>query len=302
MKESSKPSPPPAVLTVPKSLLRTAKTTQALSTSLAAKLAWRWFLTPFSFKMPERERPFENRFDGPELLTHRRGLRFPFYTLGNGDRKLLLVHGWAGRFTQFGPLVKHLEDLNPNFLAEYTLIGYNALAHKGAEGKRTMMPEIAECIAQISDRYNGLDVVIAHSIGANATLYAASALKTSIGRQVLIAPPGRISAMVEIFCNTLGFNKKVRSRIIYNLQKTFGEDFDAHSAPELAPYNKVPTLVFHDTQDSDTPIAFGREVGKNMANGTYIETTGLGHRKILRDRKVAEDIGQFIFNSNFRKP
>lgn len=295
MKDSSKPSSPPAVLTVPKSLLRTAKTTQALSTTLAAKLAWRWFLTPFSFKMPEKERPFETRFSGPEMIIHLRGLRYPVYTLGNGKRTLLLVHGWAGRFTQFGPLVQYLEEHNPNLLQDYTLVGYNALAHKGAEGKRTMMPEIAECIAQLSDKFNGLDAVIAHSIGANATMYAASALNTPIERQILIAPPGRISAMVEIFCNTLGFNEKVKSRIVYNLKRSFGDDFDAHSAPELAPHNKIPTLVFHDTKDRDTPIELGREVGQKMASGTYIETTGLGHRRILRDREVAGHIARFLF-------
>jgi pimeloyl-ACP methyl ester carboxylesterase len=286
---------PPAVLTVPKSLIRSAKATQAISTALAAKLAWRWFLTPFEFRMPARELPFEQQFKGPEMLKHKRGLEYPLFTLGEGSKKLLLVHGWAGRFTQFGPLVNHLEKQHPTLLKEFTIIGYNALAHRGAQGKRTMMPEIAECIDQISKRFEGLDVVIAHSIGANATMYAGSTLKTQIGRQILIAPPGRISEMVNIFCNTLGFNDKVKKRIVLNLKKSFGADFDSYSAPELAPGNTTPTLVFHDTDDRDTPIHLGREVGKKMSNGTYIETNGLGHRRILRDEKVAQEIANFIF-------
>jgi pimeloyl-ACP methyl ester carboxylesterase len=68
------------------------------------------------------------------------------------------------------------------------------------------------------------------------------------------------------------------------------------SAPELAPNNKIPTLVFHDLHDRDTPIALGREVGEKMANGTYVETSGLGHRRVLRDKKVLEHIANWAFN------
>ena len=76
----------------------------------------------------------------------------------------------------------------------------------------------------------------------------------------------------------------------------YGEDFDMFSPPELAPSNTIPTLVFHDVDDRDTPISLGREVGEKMAHGTYIETSGLGHRRILRDSKVIEQIMNWSFN------
>ena len=44
------------------------------------------------------------------------------------------------------------------------------------------------------------------------------------------------------------------------------------------------------------PYSLGREVGEKMANGTYIETSGLGHRRILRDSKVIEQIMKWSFN------
>ena len=102
--------------------------------------------------------------------------------------------------------------------------------------------------------------------------------------------------MVNIFCEVIGFNQKVRLQIVQNLQAKFGEDFDSFSAPELAPSNKIPTLVFHDLNDNDTPIELGREVGVNMKNGKYIETKGLGHRRILRDKEVMQTISNWIFN------
>lgn len=282
----------------PKAMSVYASFSQSISTVWAAKIAWKWFLTPYPFKIPKRELPFEARCGTPELFTHENGLKFPVYRLGIGTNHLLLVHGWAGRFSQFHMLIDFMEQKYPDLLKEYTLTGFNAVAHRGAQGKRTMMPEIGTCIAQITSRYGPADLLIAHSIGCNAALHASDQSGAEIHRQVLISPPGRISDMVRIFCSALGFNAKVKARIVANLKQDFGEDFDSFSAPELAPKNKKPTLVIHDTDDRDTPIALGREVGQNMNNGTYIETSGLGHRRILRDPKLAAQIYTWCFNES----
>ncbi len=282
----------------PKAMSVYASFSQSISTVWAAKIAWKWFLTPYPFRIPKRELPFEARCGTPELFTHENGLKFPVYRLGIGTNHLLLVHGWAGRFSQFHMLIDFMEQKYPDLLKEYTLTGFNAVAHRGAQGKRTMMPEIGTCIAQITSRYGPADLLIAHSIGCNAALHASDQSGAEIHRQVLISPPGRISDMVRIFCSALGFNAKVKARIVANLKQDFGEDFDSFSAPELAPKNKKPTLVIHDTDDRDTPIALGREVGQNMNNGTYIETSGLGHRRILRDPKLAAQIYTWCFNES----
>ena len=284
-----------ASLQVPAVMRRTAQSTQRISTALAAKIAWRWFLTPYPFKIPDRERPMEKRFGTPEHFTHQRGLTFPVYTLGTGPKHILFVHGWGGRFTQFTALLDYCEAQNPNFLEEYTLIGFNALAHRGAQGKRTMMPEFGECIQQIQERYGTFHSIIAHSLGCNAALYAQMEFGTTAEFQILIAPPGLISGMVGLFCDAVGFNTKVHSRIITNLKKIHGEDFDRYSAPGLAARNAIPALVFHDLNANDTPIAMGRSVGKQLTKGTFIETKGLGHRRILRDPEVLQQIYQFLF-------
>ena len=189
-----------------------------------------------------------------------------------------------------------MEAQYPDLLKEYTITGFNGVSHRGAEGKRTLMPEIASCIVQVAQHLGEVDLALAHSLGCGATMYAVQNLGAPIKRQVLIAPPGRISAMVGLFCDTIGFNRSVHARIVKNMKAKYGEDFDMFSPPELAPFNKIPALVFHDVDDRDTPISLGREVGEKMANGTYIETSGLGHRRILRDSKVIEQIMKWSFN------
>jgi pimeloyl-ACP methyl ester carboxylesterase len=286
----------PLSFTPPKAMTRMAKTMQFFSTRWAAKLAWRWFLTPYPFKIPKREIPFEQRFESATMFTHENGKRYPVYQMGTGPKNILLIHGWAGRFTQFGAMIQAMEMQYSTLLEEYTITGFNAVSHRGAEGKRTLMPEIAACVLQVAQHLGEVDLALAHSLGSNATMYAVQRLGAPIKRQILIAPPGRISAMVGLFCEAIGFNRTVHQKIVENLKAKFGEDFDLFSAPELAPSNTIPTLVFHDVNDKDTPISFGREVGEKMANGTYIETSGLGHRRILRDSKVIEQIMKWSFN------
>ena len=41
----------------------------------------------------------------------------------------------------------------------------------------------------------------------------------------------------------------------------------------------------------------GRAVGENLTHGTFIETKGLGHRRILRDPEVLKQIFQFLFTA-----
>ena len=231
-------------------------------------------------------------FETPVFLTHSSGHRFPVYRWGSGPKVLLFAHGWSGRFSQFVSLFQYLEQ--SNLLQEYTVLGYNAVGHYGAEGTQCAMPIVADCIDLVAKKYGPIDLVIAHSLGSNACMYAQQKLGTPIAKQVLIAPPGSITAMVELFCGSIGFNRRVFHRIIENLNREFTPEFDENSCPALALTNALPTLVFHDTDDRDTPIALGREVGQRMAHGRYIETQGLGHRRILRDAQVHSEIAAFM--------
>lgn len=279
---------------VPASMRTAAKVSQSISTKVAAKLAWNWFLTPYPFKIPKREMPMEERFGTALMLKHPKGEHFPVYQIGEGNKHLVFVHGWSGRFTQFHAILSHLEEIIPDLLQTYRITGFNAVAHRGATGKTTMMPEIGQCIAEIQKELGPIHTIISHSIGANATMYANQHLGVSLEKQVLIAPPGHISEMVRLFCLTVGFNKKVQQKIIENLKRTHGDNFDQYSAPELCKTNTTSALVFHDVDDHDTPIALGRLTGLHITSGTYIETQGLGHRRILRDSVVANEIAQFL--------
>jgi len=289
------PRPQTPVLKIPVWMRLLANLTQTLSTPLASRLAWRWFLTPYPFPIPKREQPWEDKFT-KTLQKHPTGITYPIYTHGTGPKNILLIHGWAGRFSQFHALLAHLEATIPNLYEEYTLIGFNAPAHRGATGKRTMMPHFAKCIEHIANTHGPIHTAIAHSLGCNATLFAGQEYQVPIAQQILYAPPGLISQMAHLFCDVMGFNAKVKQGLVDYVKGIHGDNFDDYSTPSLAKTNTIPTLVFHDLNDNDTPIELGRLVGHNIQNGRYIETEGLGHRRILRDPQVLQTSTEFLLH------
>ncbi len=53
-------------------------------------------------------------------------------------------------------------------------------------------------------------------------------------------------------------------------------------------------MVLHDTQDMDVDVSNAYKIRQNLVNGELLVTNGLGHRRILRDKKIIDRIIDFI--------
>lgn len=62
----------------------------------------------------------------------------------------------------------------------------------------------------------------------------------------------------------------------------------------LARQLDVPGLVIHDQDDRDVPIEEGAAVARAWPGAQFVRTTGLGHRRILRDPEVIARAAAFI--------
>jgi len=78
------------------------------------------------------------------------------------------------------------------------------------------------------------------------------------------------------------------------LDKILGSDAELLSANLAALEVKIPVLVMHDTQDEDVPYKVAHDICKNLVQHELYITEGLGHRKILWDKKVMEKLTHFF--------
>lgn len=252
-----------------------------VSTTLTAKAALRLFLTPKRHRRPEREEEVLAR--GIPLL----GLeRVAAWQWGQGP-VVLLVHGWEGRGAQLGAFV------DPLLEAGYQVVAFDARAHGVSPGSQATLLDFAQDIEAVAAQVGPLHGVIAHSFGcAGATLALSRGLV--VRAAVFIAPPVRLADGAQAFGDALGLTPEVRATMQAIIERRVGITWDEVDGARLARERDTPLLVLHDREDREVPWAAGAELAHAWPRATLLSTSGLGHRRILRDPGVVSAAVQVI--------
>ncbi len=261
-----------------------------LSPALAGRLAYKLWFTPTRFKTPASER---KALDSAQI-EYLRISDHDIVTFSWGQSKLadrptiLLVHGWSGRGTQLGSFVEPLQS------AGYRVISFDAPAHGKSSGKQTNLYEVADVILGLQQHYGEFDSVITHSFGGQCTAVAVQkGLKTN--SIVSICPPATTFGLVEKFASTLRLTEATKTNMINRIETRF----DKNIWKNICMQNTVkeistPGMVIHDAHDTDIPWEEGQAVAYAWNNAPFKITSGLGHRRILKDKDVIESAISFI--------
>lgn len=218
--------------------------------------------------------------------------RVPVYTWGDGDRPVLLVHGWRGRAAELSELVRELRS------AERTVIAFDAPSHGAAGRGRVDIQVFAGVVRQLHDRFGDFEAVVAHSFGSPAaTLAIRQGVKT--GRLVSIAGVAEMDYLADHFGRALGLRpqtveglrRRVQARRFRGVPDVW-KSFSSTGAP-LAP--EVPLLIVHDADDPVVEVAQAHALASaHPESSTSLITSGLGHTRILRDEAVLDAITDFV--------
>lgn len=254
----------------------------AISPALAGRVGARLFLTPPHRSSPRRERaalasaePFALRHAGHPL----RG-----WTVGEGPA-VLLVHGWGGRSGQLAPIAHALAA------AGCTAVAFDAPAHGRSGGRTTSMVDIAAAAAEVAGRF-GARAAVGHSVGAAAVAFAASR-GLDLAAAALVAPPRTPVAFMDQLAGLLRMSPAVRAALDDDVERRVGFALDDVDVARCAPPVGPPMLVVHDDGDLEVPLAAGAAVAEAWRAQLAV-TSGLGHRRILRDEAVVRDVVAFV--------
>ena len=276
-------------LSIPKPVLYLSKTLQATSNYLTLKFAKKLFTTPYKFPTPKREKQLYNSAKKEYFSVKAINKKIEILTYGYSKKKVLLVHGWAGRGTQFYLLADKLLEQG------YMVVTFDGPAHGKSEGKTTLMPEFLETIKEVDQKYGPFDSAIGHSFGGFC-LYNAVGTDLNVNKLVTIGASDTVSEVIRNFVKNLGLKPKIGTRLKKVFDKEFETDIDLHSSHLMAKQINIPTLVVHDTLDGDVCVSNAVNIRQNLQKGTLYITNGLGHTKILRNATVASKIVNFIVN------
>jgi pimeloyl-ACP methyl ester carboxylesterase len=202
----------------------------------------------------------------------------------------LLVHGWGGHAGQMLPLAQALaqQGLRP-VLVEMP-------AHGRSAGSVSNLPQFARAIEYVAARLlqegHTLRVVVAHSLSANATAYAASR-GLPAERIVLLAPPASPREYTRLFAQVFGLSERTRAAMQKRIEAREGILMPQFEPAAVGARVRVPTLVVHDRNDSINQFADGQDYAHAIRGAQLVATEGLGHRKILKDAEVLGKVAIF---------
>ena len=208
-----------------------------------------------------------------------RGREIATYAWGHGAETVLLVHGWRGRASQFGPIVRELRAEG------FRVVAFDAPANGASRGRHTDIRDYLAAIDELQRQHGMFRIVVGHSFGALAALTAVREGLTT-GGVVTIAGMADARYLVDSFAARVGMRaasadalgRRFAARVLPEEPDFFGR-FDAVADPLPS---DVPLLVVHDRGDRE--VAVSESLRLHAAHGErsrLVLTEGAGHSRVL---------------------
>lgn len=258
----------------------------SLSPRIASRRAYRLFLTP-----PRHPHSAEEL----ALLREAEFMVVPFPTRRLavwrwGDAAapaVLLVHGWGGRGAQMRAFVR------PLLAAGYSVVAFDAPGHGMSGHGETTFVHFAYAVETLARRFGPLAGVIAHSFGGAVTSYVLGC-GVAVERVVLIAPPASMVEASHSFARLLRIPEHVRRLMQQRIESRYGVHWQDFEIEQVAARLNTPALIVHDRDDREVPLRAGERYAASWPGARLLATTGLGHRRILREPAVVEEVIAFL--------
>ncbi len=249
----------------------------SLSPSLGARLLERIFLSPRRHPAPERERAWLETSE--RTFFESRGRRLAAWSWGSTGPAVLLVHGWEGRGAQLGAFV------GPLLSKGFRVVTYDGPGHGISDGNRSSLIEMGAAVLDAARKLGPFHGAVAHSAGAAATTLALRD-GASIARMVYVAPPADLGEFLGRVAAALGLPEEVLPVARRRIAERFEFRWEAIAHFHLAQSMSAPLLVIHDSDDREIEVDNGVRLA-SLWRGSRLEvTSGLGHRRILREERV----------------
>lgn len=265
-------------------LLRTTlDLTERISPATTDRVLQALFLTPRNHAPSPKERQF--LATGLHRVLSVPNGEVATWTWGHGPR-VVLLHGWSGRAGQFRRLARCL------VASGFSVTAFDAPAHGRSPGFRSSLIHFSEALDAVVGRLGPVHAVVGHSLGG-----AALALSLSRGlptdHAVLIGAPAVPQRFYRKLMQLLGVPESAWDAHCEAFARRFGIAWEGLEGPRLLASRRLPILVVHDHQDREVPLSEGEALA-SAPSARLLATRGLGHRRILHDRQVHEELVRFL--------
>lgn len=244
----------------------------------AARLAYYFFSTPRLRARHKVSDPVLEQARLFEVLYGKRILKA--YSWGDGDRTILLVHGWESRGTALRSFVPSLVEKG------FRVVAFDGPAHGNSAGKQTNLIDFGGAVRAIMHHLGGVYGVITHSFGGASTVYALGHLVPDlhVSKLVMVAVPASMERVYRNAVQTLRLPNSVAYRF-----RAILEDLSSQSLEDLelpVAFTKIDVeqaLLVHDSEDRVVPIVNAEMIVASWPNAQLLKSKGYGHFRLMKN-------------------
>jgi pimeloyl-ACP methyl ester carboxylesterase len=241
----------------------------------------------------------EKRLAAAERLTVTTGLgfvetwRFAAPSDIATGRTVLLVHGWTGR-------AAFMLGFVPALLKQgLDVVALDLPGHGESSGKHLNMPIAMDALAHVRRAAGPIHGIVGHSFGgAIAVAAAAGAVPAfrplDVKRIAIVSAPDRMSTYFNAFGSALGLGRRAQNAMNDRVRHVAATTLDRFDGQARLRDLALPTLVVHDREDREIPLADAESMAAAGPHVRLMATEGLGHRRILQSPAVAKAVAEHM--------
>ena len=243
----------------------------------------------------------------PELPEEITVLEFlPEENIKKKECTIICAHGWEGRGTNFYKFISKLIQKG------FRVLALDHPMHGNTEGKETGCHVFGFCINCILNYIKEPVILLVHSLGNWAACmnyyYSDEKTRNQIKGFVGIGAPDSYAVCLLEFGKQVGLDDYTNNLSLEKHSERFGFDTNYITLSETIKSFNYPCLIVHDDKDKEMSFENSFKVSKNIQEKfqtykigdkeypCFHKTSGLGHRRILRDDNVVNVVVDFISN------
>lgn len=229
---------------------------------------------------------WEQSLDGTEPITLEvDGKSLGGFRYGKGPL-VFLVHGWGGRAAQMGRLARSIADQG------FTVVAIDFPGHGERRWDTSDVFQMSAALTHLAGRFGQPQAVVAHSLGAMATVYAFQGAMPE--RVVLLAPMLDINEALGTFASRARLMPWTAAALKKRLRRFCGDSWAIFAAGTDTDFDDAEVLVVHDPDDPDTSFESSAVLAAVRERTRLVVADSRGHNGVLADGEVAGAVGRFL--------
>src|SRR5688572_9792392 len=211
---------------IPKIIGAGLNTLAHLAPNKAADIGFELFCRPIRLQIKEKQKSFLDTAS-QEAFDHK-GIKIQTYRWGNGEKKILLLHGWQSHTYRWKIYIEALSK-------HYTVYSLDAPGHGLSGGNQLSVPLYSEVIEAQMKRIGKIDAIVTHSLGGFSTFYTFYRNPQLTANKIIaLASPGEAAEFFDFYTRTLRLSDKSTQLITKRFVEIFQKTPAFFSAPVFA--------------------------------------------------------------------